>query len=223
MKIMNKKQQGQLEKFKKFTAWMHGDCKRAEILAGAQFLSALGLFNYIEVLGAFLIGYFEKDDKGQILKNPKTGENKKTRSEYRFNAFFSYLSQEYEGLLNKHSEIYNELRCGLTHEFLPKKRKFSVIKIILNCNEKDKEKIIDKIDNTINFDIKNPIDDSIVDCGIIFLHHDREEIWQIFTLKLAVDLGEGIKKLINEIEQGKNKKLMENFFETADQINIQNF
>ena len=140
---MTRKQKKQLKKFKKFSAWMHKDSKRAELFAGTQFLSALGLFNYIETLGSFLVGYFEKCKCGRILKNQKHKQHIRTTSKDRFNSFFSYLGKEYKNLLKQHPEIYDELRCGLTHEFLPKKRKFSIIKIVLEDGDARKEQIIE--------------------------------------------------------------------------------
>jgi len=122
---MDEKQKEQLEKFRKLTRWMYADSKEAMFCARANFLVAMGLFDYTETLGTFLIGYFQKNESGQVLKGPK-GKKIKTQSKNRFNAFFSYLGQDYKNLLDRHPEVYDELRCGLTHEYLPRKRKFCV-------------------------------------------------------------------------------------------------
>lgn len=128
--------------------------------------------------------------------------------------------------MDQHPEIYKELRCGLTHEFIPKSRKFCIIKVGkvgIDCNNNDKDKIIDKIFNEVNFNILNPFDSSTVDCGVIFSQSVQGEMWLIFPLKLAIDFGKNIEKLINEIRQDNNKELIKNFFETAMQINLENF
>lgn len=189
---------------------MYGDAKEAMFCARANFLVAMGLFNYIETLGTFLIGYFQRDKNGQILKNSK-GREIKTKSKNRFNAFFSYLGQEYKNLLDVHSEIYDELRCGLTHEYLPRKRSFCVYGVNTRLTE-------EQMDN-----LKNNIDDSRVTCGVVFLSLGQSSIWQIFTPKLLIDFERGAKKLIEEIDSEKDKKLIANFFEAADQINLENF
>ena len=78
--MLGDKQKAQLEKFKLFSGWMYNDPK---VASDAQFLVALGLFNYIETLGAFRIGYLKKDGSGQILKcsyNKGCGGNHKTTS-----------------------------------------------------------------------------------------------------------------------------------------------
>ena len=121
--MLGDKQKAQLEKFKLFSGWMYNDPK---VASDAQFLVALGLFNYIETLGAFRIGYLKKDGSGQILKcsyNKGCGGNHKTTSRERFDNFFAYLGSNYENLLRNHQEIYDGLRRGLTHEFLPKQGK----------------------------------------------------------------------------------------------------
>lgn len=207
---MTKKQQEQFEKFKKFTRWMYEDAKEAMFCARANFLVAMGLFNYIEILGTFLIGYFQKDKSGQVLKDTK-GREIKTKLQNRFNTFFSYLGQEYKNLIDAHPEVYDELRCGLTHEYLPRKRSFCVYGINTRLTE-------EQMDN-----LRNNIDGSRVTCGVIFLFLSQNSIWQIFTPKFLIDFERGARKLIKEIEDEKDKKLMAIFFEAADQINLENF
>lgn len=232
---MDQKQQEQFEKFREFAGWMHRDCKDALEKAGAQFLVAMALFNYIETLGAFLIGYFRKDDNGQIQICSKCLDGKiRTTTKERFNAFFSYLGDKYKDLADNHPELYNELRCGLTHEFLPKKRRFSILKIPKGTNVKEKQIycVKDIKSSTVivpcsNGIVEEPkiqnIDGSTVNCGVMFLHWQNKERWQIFTPKLVIDFKRGVEKLINEIQKGGNEKLNKNFFEAATQINLENF
>lgn len=207
---MNKKQQEQFEKFKKFTRWMYGDAKEAMFLARANFLVAMGLFNYIETVGTFLIGYFQKDKNGQVLKDAK-GKEIKTKSKDRFNAFFSYLGQEYKNLLDTHPEVYDELRCGLTHEYLPRNRSFCIYGTTTRLTEGQMDNLINNIDGTR------------VTCGVVFLSWNQNNIWQIFTPKFLIDFERGVKNLIKKIKDEKDRNLMTNFFEATEQINLEKF
>ena len=130
------------------------------------------------------------------------------------------MGKEYKNLLKQHPEIYNELRCGLTHEFLPKKRKFSIIKTSLENGDTRKEQVIE---NNKKIEIKNPIDNSVVNCGVVYKLYRQQQICQIFPLKLGIDLGKSIERLVKRVEQERDKKLTGNFFETANQINLENF
>jgi len=75
----------------------------------------------------------------------------------------------------------------------------------------------------MEYNLVNDIDGSRVNCGIIFLSQGQNDIWQIFTPKFLIDFERGVKRLIKEIEDEKDKKLMLKFFEAADQINLENF
>jgi len=204
---MGKKQKEQLEKFKKFTGWMCEDIERSMFCAKANFLVAMGLFNYVETLGAFMTGYFDKDDSGKIKKD-KGGKKIKTKSIDRFNKFFTYLGNEYEELLKKY-KVYDELRCGLTHEYLPKKKFFCVYGTDQCMSEQE-------MDN-----LKNNDDGSKVNCGVIYLKKYKK--WQIFNPKLFIDFKRGVNRFIEEIQTTKDKTALNNFFETAKQINLENF
>ena len=215
--MLDNKQKTQLEKFKIFSRWMYGDCNGSLYKAGAQFLVAMALFNYVETLGAFLIGYFQKDSNNQIKRCNCTNEcsrckdgQLRTSSRERFDAFFCYLGQSYKELLDKQPEIYDELRCGLTHEFLPKNRKFSIAK----APEGFTEEQIDTI-KVLNF--KNEFTKEL-NCGVFFL-----STWFIFVPKLARDFEIAVKKITTEVETGNDQRLINNFFEAANNINLENF
>jgi hypothetical protein len=197
---MTLKQKEQLEKFKKFTNWMCVDLERTIFCARANFLIAMVLFNYIEILGSFVIGFFEKDKTGNKKKDKK-GKLIKTKNKDRFDKFFIYMGDKYKKLLDNNPDIYNELRCGLTHEYLPKKRKFQIF-------NPDGFKSEEEIDRTAS-------------CGVIF--DSQNNLWKIINSKLYLDFKRAISRLIKEIEDGKNSELINNFFETADQINFENF
>lgn len=81
----------------------------------AQFLVALALFNYMETLGMFMAGYYKN----------KKGETVPTSCRERFEKFFKSLGTDYEKLLKQY-DVYDELRCGLTHELIPKKYNFTI-------------------------------------------------------------------------------------------------
>lgn len=67
---------------------MYGDSELALYLVQAQFLVALGLFNYIETLGAFRIGYFKKDNNGQKkFVSPSEGAADEIRYEKKSSIF----------------------------------------------------------------------------------------------------------------------------------------
>ena len=75
---------------------------KAAIDGKANFLAALGLVNYTEILGALSQG---------TLRN----EGKPNRD--KFEAFFQYMGQDYKDLLNNDPNIYRKLRNKLTHEY----------------------------------------------------------------------------------------------------------
>lgn len=197
---------------------MYNDCKTA---LDAQFLVAMALFNYIETLGAFLVGYYER------------GTEERTKNYFRFNEFLSYLGDDYRQLISQHgNEIYYELRCGLTHEFLPKKRWFTLYKInnnpslLTDTSTASQGLIFAHITGSPSsgsavLSIANSVTE--IDWGIRFLKEGTYEKWEIFVPKLRDDFEAGVKKFIAEIELGKNHSLIKNFFETADTINMEKF
>jgi len=204
---MTKKQRNIYSKFIKFTDWMCIDIKRSMLCARANFLVAMGLLNYTEIIGGFLIGQYKKDKAGNIKYNKK-GNPIETDAKDRFNCFFKYMGIEYEKLFNKELEAYSELRCGLTHEYLVKKKKFCVY----NPSDPIDESNMDKISNPIK---KN----TIVKCGVI---HYRNS-WHFVNPKYFIDFKKALSKLKSEIEEGTNKVLLKNFFERANFINFSNF
>ena len=197
---------------------MYSDAELALYLAQTQFLVALGLFNYIEILGAFRIGYFQKDTKGNIKTHKCNGCSQcisgqlKTASISKFKDFFSYLGTEYRTLSNMHPEIYKELRCGLSHEFLPSKRSFTIY------HAGDGKFTKEQVNNN---DLAIDAFADGAKCGVVFLNENGKEKWQIFVPKLAADFRRGVKNFITDIEN--NLTLHQNFFEAADQINFENF
>ena len=80
--------------------FMLGDIKVA-IENGLNFLAALGLMEYTEILGGLVTGNLRK--KGNAKKN--------------FIAFLSYMGQYYIDL-DAEINLYEKVRCGLSHELL---------------------------------------------------------------------------------------------------------
>ncbi len=211
IKVEGKNKKTNLEKIKTLTGWMN-DLDPCFYQVQAQYVVALALFNYIETLGMFLVGYYKKDQK--------TNKKKLTSSRERFESFFSYLGLEYENLVNMGKcpvfkiDVYDELRNGFTHELIPKKYNFTVFHVggendWHNKNSEEKERIR-----------KEKIENLNLNCGVIFNISNKK--WLIFVNKLLYDFNIAKNKLINKIEKG-DERLRKNFEEVAEAINLKNF
>jgi len=96
-------------KFEKMQRWIVNDLTRATIKAQTNFLVAMGVFNYIEILGGFC-------------------PTKSSKCQERFEFVFKHLLptpygaifDELKRLTNKGKGAYDCLRCGMTHEYLVK-------------------------------------------------------------------------------------------------------
>jgi len=85
--------------------FMYNDIRRTIDKAKANFLVALGLSTYTEIMGGFVTGHLQ--DSGWSRKN--------------YEAFLPYLGTYYEEL--KHQiDLYTRVRCGLVHEYFIKGR-----------------------------------------------------------------------------------------------------
>lgn len=194
--MISEKQKENLEKLKKLIHWIN-DLDSCLYEVQAQYVVASSIFNYIETLGMFLKGY-------------------NTKSRERFESFFSYLGPGYEYLIknnkNLDCDVYNELRCGLTHELIPKKRKFIFIHAGIDKDwwKKDTKKKLIKKEQEIG----------LFPSGVMI--DESKTIWLIHVPKLMYDFQLAEDKLIKEIESGK-KELIKNFDEVANKINLKNF
>lgn len=206
--IMNKQEQKILEKFRKFSFWMCNDIQNAMFLAKANFLVAQGLFNYTEIIGSFMTGQYIKDKSG-VPKVNRKGALLETGCRERFEEFFKYMGKEYKILITKKKlAVYDELRCGLTHEYLIKNKRFCVY---------NPDKLIDE--EHMDF-VKHPKrKNAFVTCGVI---HYRNS-WQIINPKYYIDFKRAVNQLIIEVENEGNVQLNNNFFERAQFVNIKNF
>lgn len=76
----------------------------AAIRGNANFLAALGLVSYTEVMGGLVTGNLAK--RGESERN--------------FRAFLPYLGEDYESFKTKGVDIYDTVRCGLVHQYFIK-------------------------------------------------------------------------------------------------------
>jgi len=91
--------------------FMYNDIRRAIDLAKANFLVALGLSVYTEIIGGLVTGK---------LKDPRW-------SKKNYKAFLQYLGPHYVSLDNQ-IDLYNRVRCGLVHEYFVKGRFMIAVK-----------------------------------------------------------------------------------------------
>jgi hypothetical protein len=76
----------------------------AAVRGKANYLAALGLVSYTEVLGGLRTGNL----------------GLKFHSKKDFEAFIPYLGKEYESLLAREIDLYDIVRCGLVHSYFIK-------------------------------------------------------------------------------------------------------
>jgi hypothetical protein len=181
---------------------MVGDIERAMFEARANFLVAQGLSNYTEIVGAF------------IKPHAPSGE--------RFDAFFSRMGLPYQELLKnfngrrKHHPhvVYDDLRCGLTHEYVIKRKRFT----IYNPRDRYSEEEINNRTISINGVKRN------INCGVMHVKlNKRAGAWLIINAKYWLDFRNAIEKYYEDLNIEKNKDLRKNFFQRARQINFLNF
>lgn len=97
-----------LVKFEKMQTWMMSDLRRSTIDAHANFLVAMGIFNYLEILGSFCVT-----------------DSRRGYATRRFNFVFdNLLPNTYQNIFNRLELLtdgaYDCLRCGMSHEYLVK-------------------------------------------------------------------------------------------------------
>lgn len=96
------------EKFEKMQRWIITDLRRATLEAKANFLVAMGIFNYIEIIGSF---YINDHNRGYATRRFNfTLQNLFSQP---YNVVFAQLQTLTNG-------AYDCLRCGMTHEYLIK-------------------------------------------------------------------------------------------------------
>lgn len=96
-------------RLEKMQRWINNDLTNSSIHAHANFLVAMGVFNYVELLGSF---YEHQNNRGNATR--------------RFNfAFQNLFAAPYQQIFNQLQTLTNRgaydcLRCGMTHEYLIK-------------------------------------------------------------------------------------------------------
>jgi hypothetical protein len=191
-----------LRKFQTLKEWMIGDTERAMFQARANFLVAQGLLNYTEIAGSF------------IAPDGYPGE--------RFDVFFGRMGQPYKDLLKrfngrrkKHPHVvYDDLRCGLTHEYVIKRKRFTVF----NPPNQMSDEAIDNI--TVNLSGTKVR----IQCGVIHAKIGAStNAWFIVNPKYWLDFKNALEAYWNELQDRNNKDLRQNFFKRARQINLLGF
>ena len=99
---------------------MYNDIRRTIDKAKANFLVALGLFSYTEIMGGFVTGHL-RDFRW---------------SKRNFEAFLPYLGTYYNNL-NQQIDLYTRVRCGLVHEYFIKGRFMIAIKCMHACIDQE--------------------------------------------------------------------------------------
>lgn len=191
-----------IQKFETVARWMIEDTKRAMFLAKANFLVAQALLNYTEIIGSF------------ILPNGNAGE--------RFDVFFSKMGNEYAQLLRRFNRrrtrphiIYDDLRCGLTHEYAIKRKRFIIY------NHGGDQELTDTEINNLGIDI-NGIR-TICAAGIMYSANNRKGVWHIIDPKYWLDFRVALEQYIVDVRNPRNKDLRRNFFNRAREINLLEF
>lgn len=109
-----------LEKFNKMQDFMIYDLQKATVYGTANFLVAMGLFNYVEVIGGF---YYPKSisNSDQPAKRFNFVFNKLFPKEYKsFREDLNKVVLQTSIKKRKTNTVYDILRSGLTHEYLVK-------------------------------------------------------------------------------------------------------
>ncbi|MEW6142842.1 MAG: hypothetical protein AB1597_06770 [Chloroflexota bacterium] len=163
-------------KFEKMQRWIVNDLTRATTKAQANFLVAMGVFNYLEILGSFCT---------------------KKNSTDRFNFVFKeLLPKPYKVVFDKLEQItngaYDCLRCGMTHEYMVKT--YTMRKTMSSIDF-----TVYGVDDEAGF-VRNVL---TKDCGLelVELEKDKYHV-RVYNPRLIIDLNTAFealkKKLIND-------------------------
>ncbi|MFC1780292.1 hypothetical protein ACFLY9_01195 [Patescibacteria group bacterium] len=178
------------------------DLQKATVKAKANFLVAMGIFNYIEILGSFY--YYEKNTPCQA------------RFDYTLrhlfpNAYINLYTQ-IKRMCSEKVQVYDILRCGLTHEYLVKTYKKGKKTLEINYQ-------IIGVDDVVAYG-------SLVQsrkCGIEIITLDNKRYYmKIYNPRLIYDLNlafeEFKKRLIGNLGDCR-----ERFKERCKIIHLENF
>jgi hypothetical protein len=172
--------------------------------------------NYTETLGSFMYPY--KENRSGTWKTGKKGLIASS-SRDRFLLLFSYLGSEYKDVLKKYwgrnrRKVYDDLRNGLTHEYLIKRKYFTVYGVDEFLSDWD-------LDN-LQINIAGKM--TICKCGIIHQPtKNRKGYWHFVNGKYFIDFKRAVERFISEIQAESSPRLNRNFFARARQINLAHF
>jgi hypothetical protein len=199
---MKQKNKDLLRKFEIMKDWMVADTRSAMYLARANFLVAQGLLNYTEIIGSF------------IKPDGNAGE--------RFDAFFERMGTPYKDLLKRFNRrrkrhphvVYDDLRCGLTHEYTIKRKKFT----IYNPGSEMSEDQIAGLEVLVN-GVRTKCQ-----CGILYSKPTGGRgAWLIINPKYWLDFKDALEIYWKELNDEKNRELRRNSFKRAREINFLEF
>jgi len=182
--------------FEKMQEFIINDLKNATIKGHANFLVAMALFNYIEILGSF---YYPCDIKEKEIK--------------RFNFVFTNLlpaeyNKVFKDIQDRIAKPYSLLRCGMTHAYIP-------VTLPVKNQNIDISYSIKGVNNIEEYNqcIKN------IQCGIELINNNKNEyLINVYNPRLIHDFNtafEELKKKINSEDYYKAK-----FIIRASDINL---
>jgi len=194
-------------KFETMQRWAIGDLRKSTIKGTANFLVAMGLFNYIEMLGAF---YFPEEE----FKKGTRGIPEK-----RFNYVFeNFLPKQYKAIFKELKDIaqkgaYDCLRCGMAHEYFikaysTKGTDITIAYTIYGVSENDEAGYMENVVSK--------------DCGIEIITLEKNKYHlRVYNPRFIHDLNsafETFKELVR-----KDKTYKEKFMKRCQEIHLENF
>lgn len=192
-------------KFETMQRWIINDLRNSTIKGKANFLVAMGIFNYIEMLGSFYYpeGEFTKGTRGIPEK--------------RFNYVFdNFLPQPYMDILKDLQNItekgaYDCLRCGMAHEYFIKSYKVKDEQIEISYT-------IYGVDDEVVY--MNNI--ASKECGIeiVSLEENKYHL-RIYDPRFIFDLNEAFETFKSFVRS--NEKYKDKFLARCKEIHLENF
>lgn len=187
------------ERFEKMQRWIITDLRRATLDAKANFLVAMGVFNYIEVLGSFFV--------------VDTARGYATR---RFNyTFENLLPASYQTVFTCLQTLtggaYDCLRCGMTHEYLIKTYNVRGKTVDINF-------IIYGVDDIAGYD-SNILTKT---CGIELVQIGTTSCLRVYNPRLIHDLNLAFEEYKKRLLENQSC-YKENFLQRCIDIHLEKF